>query len=776
MIRRLYITLRGAVQGVGFRPFVHALARECSLFGYVTNTPQGVIIEVEGEMSVLSTFRLRLEAERPAHSYFHSVETAVLDPLGFNSFEIRESEKSGLPSAVILPDIATCPECLQEILDASNSRYLYPFTNCTHCGPRFSIITALPYDRDNTTMRAFTMCPECTSEYRDPANRRFHAQPNACPSCGPHITLTDKKGRMLADRQEAIQKLVDYLKNGSVVAVKGLGGFHLMVDATDNDAVMALRERKRREQKPLAVMFPSLEELRKTCVVSELEAQLLRSPQSPIVLVDKRDDPAVELSGLLAPHNPRLGAMLPYTPLHYILLREAGIPLVATSGNLTDEPICTDEQEALVRLDGIADVFLVHNRPIARHIDDSVVRVVLDGPQVLRRARGYAPLPVARRNDLPQVLAVGAHQKNAIALCRGDDVFVSQHIGDLETPEALSAFERAADDLASLYDITPEVVAADAHPDYLSTQYAVKSELPVILVQHHKAHVLSCIADNELEVPVLGVSWDGTGLGDDGIIWGGEFFWAEGEVCSRVATFRTFRLPGNAQAVKEPRRVALGVLYELFGDDVFERGDLRAVSSFSDNELRLLRTMLARGVNSPVTSSAGRLFDAVASLSNLVQRIGFEGQAAMMLEGSIGKSALNGSYEFWLKDTAENAAGRRRFITVDWAPIILGVLKDVAENRPVHELAAKFHNTLADVVVELALLYEAGHVCLTGGCFQNKFLTLQCVNKLRRHGVHAYWHQRVPPNDGGIALGQIVAAQRALSAGHQTRQRHAVEV
>ncbi len=774
MIRRLHITLHGAVQGVGFRPFVFSLARECALKGYVTNTPQGVVIEVEGEMSVLNTFRLRLEGERPAHSYIHSLETAYLNPSGFRSFEIRESNKDGQPTAVILPDIATCPACLQEIFDPLNRRYLYPFTNCTHCGPRFSIVTALPYDREHTTMRTFTMCTACRQEYGDPHDRRFHAQPNACPACGPHIGLWDENGRPSADRDNAIHKVIEYIRAGRIVAVKGLGGFHLMADATSEAAVMTLRERKKREQKPLAVMFPSIEEIRQMCEVNELEAQLLRSPQAPILLVDKLD--TIELAPSLAPHNPRLGVMLPYTPLHHILLREAGIPLVATSGNLTDEPICTDEHEALSRLKGVADAFLVHNRPIARHVDDSVVRVMLDREQVLRRARGYAPLPVRVQKELPSALAVGAHQKNAVAVSRGKEVFLSQHIGDLETAEAFTAFEKAASDLASLYEIEPESVVADLHPDYLSTQYALKSQKPVIHVQHHAAHVLSCMADNELEGSALGVSWDGTGLGDDGTIWGGEFFRVDDQHCLRVATLRPFRLPGSSQAVKEPRRVALGVLYELFGDDVFERGDLRAVSSFPETELRLLRTMLAKGVNSPLTSSAGRLFDAVASLVNLAQRIGFEGQAAMMLEGCIGKNPDIAAYEFWLKEDAGKGKNTGRLVTVDWAPIIFGVLEDVAANVPVADVAAKFHNTLAEVIVEIALLHDAGQVCLTGGCFQNKYLTERCVHRLREQGLKAYWHQRVPPNDGGIALGQILAAQRAAPAGHHSLSRDTVAV
>ena len=778
---RLKIVIHGAVQGVGFRPFVYRLATELRLTGWVLNSAQGVFIEVEGAKERLEEFLRRLPRERPPRAFIQSLESSWLDPVGYRVFEIRHSDESGQKSAFILPDIATCPNCLREIFDPNDRRYRYPFTNCTNCGPRFSIIEALPYDRPNTTMKHFAMCPDCQAEYENPKDRRFHAQPNACPKCGPHLELWDRQGTVIATHDEALRQAAEAIRSGHIVAVKGLGGFHLVCDARNDQAVQELRRRKHREEKPFALMYPSLEVIKAHCEVSDLEERLLTSPEAPIVLLRRQASPGPytvppqaareqsrrSLAPSVAPRNPYLGVMLPYTPLHHLLMAELGFPIVATSGNLSDEPICTDEHEALEKLNKIADFFLVHNRPIARHVDDSIVRIVGGRELVLRRARGYAPLPIdlssspspkgggeppspRRRGaggEVKTVLSVGAHLKNTIALLVGSNVFISQHIGDLETPEAFRAFQRVIADFERLYEAHPSVIAHDLHPDYLSTKYAQQRDLLKVGVQHHWAHVLACMAENELDGSVLGVSWDGTGYGLDGTIWGGEFLLATRENFRRVAHLRTFRLPGGEQAIKEPRRSALGALYELYGDGLFTMKELAPVRAFSERELEILRTMLQKSLNSPVTSSAGRLFDAVASIVGLRQISRFEGQAAMELEFALHGIKTDERYEFSLSEE-----------TLDWGPMLRTLISDVRESVSVGKIAAKFHNTLVEMIVAVARRVGEERVALTGGCFQNKYLTERAIARLREEGFRVYWHQRIPPNDGGIALGQIVAA------------------
>ncbi|MBV8102854.1 MAG: carbamoyltransferase HypF, partial [Verrucomicrobia bacterium] len=599
---RAKITVHGAVQGVGFRPFVFRLATQLRLNGWVLNCSQGVFIEVEGALDLLQEFLARLEKDRPPLAIIQSLESSFLDIAGYQSFEIRFSDDTGPKTALILPDIAICADCLGELLDPSNRRYRYPFTNCTNCGPRFSIIEELPYDRPNTSMRRFKQCPECDAEYHDPLNRRFHAQPNACSTCGPHIELWDTSGKVLAYEDAALLNAAELIRQGKVVALKGIGGFQLICTAQEEVVVTRLRQRKRREGKPFALMYPALDQVSRDCVVSSLEERLLGSPASPIVLLMRQGGEST-IAPSVAPGNRTLGVMLPYSPLHHLLMRELGVPVIATSGNLANEPICIDEVEALDRLKDIADFFLIHDRPIVRHVDDSIARVVCNREMVLRRARGYAPLPVRMKEPLPCVLAVGAHLKNTVALNVGRDVFISQHIGDLETTMALAAFHRTIADLPRLYEAQPELVACDLHPDYISTKYAASADLTVQRVQHHWAHVLACMAENELEPPVLGVSWDGTGYGTDGTIWGGEFLVPVQDSFQRVAHFRQFRLPGGEMAVKEPRRTAVAVLYEIWGQNGLEDRDLAPVAEFSKNELGLIRQMLAKGINAPVTSS-----------------------------------------------------------------------------------------------------------------------------------------------------------------------------
>jgi hydrogenase maturation protein HypF len=765
---RLKIVVRGAVQGVGFRPFVYRLAAELKLKGSVSNSAQGVFIEVEGAHDCLQRFRSRLEKERPPRAVIQSLESSFLDAVGYGRFEIRETETGGAKTALILPDIATCQDCLKEIFDTKNRRFRYPFTNCTNCGPRFSIIEALPYDRANTSMKKFAMCTECDSEYHEPLDRRFHAQPNACPRCGPQLQLWDENGAILSERHDALLLSADAIRAGKIVALKGIGGFQLIVDARNERTVSRLRERKHREEKPFALMCSSLKTVCEICQVSELEERLLVSPESPIVLLSAirdyrpsgppigRTRPATssdksEIAHSVAPRNPNLGVMLPSTPLHHLLMHELDFPVVATSGNLSDEPICIDEQEALERLRGIADIFLVHNRRIVRHVDDSITRIMCGRELVLRRARGFAPLPIAvksgRPNPLSTILSVGAHLKNTVALKIENNVFVSQHIGDLETEQAFGAFQRAAADLARLYDAKIDFVACDMHPEYLSTKYASELPAPKTEVQHHWAHVAACMAENEMHAPALGVAWDGTGYGLDGTIWGGEFLLASNDGSfERVAHLRQFRLPGGDQAVKEPRRSALGVLHEILGEKLWEQRDL--LSTFADSELSILRTVFKKKINAPLTSSAGRLFDAVAALIGLRQRTHFEGQAAMELE-FCADIDFREAYPFDLHGGAP--------IVIDWEPAIRAVLLDTNSGLSRGAISARFHNMLVETIVAIARKAGESNVVLTGGCFQNRLLMERAEERLREENFRPYWHQRIPPNDGGIALGQAVA-------------------
>jgi hydrogenase maturation protein HypF len=762
---RLKVIVRGAVQGVGFRPFVYRLASELKLKGWVSNSPQGVFVEVEGPRAKLDEFSIRLRKEKPPRAVVQSVESSFLDTTGYSGFEIKESESSGDKSALILPDVATCADCLNDVFNSTNRRFRYPFTNCTNCGPRFSIIEALPYDRANTSMKKFRMCPECDREYHDPLDRRFHAQPNGCPKCGPQLQLWDENGDAISERDNALQKATDAIRAGRIVALKGIGGFQLIVDARNEDAVIRLRQRKRREEKPFALMYPSLDAIRADCEVSGLEESLLLSPESPIVLLvgrdrrarrDLRDGPAVRpyhLAESIAPGNPNLGVMLPYSPLHHLLMRELSFPIVATSGNLSDEPICIDEHEALQRLKGIADAFLIHNRPIVRHVDDSIVRVICNREMVLRRARGYAPLPIAvksriRNRESRTVLAVGAHLKNNVALKIGNNIFVSQHIGDLETKQAYSAFQHSAQDLPRLYDARIDIVACDMHPDYLSTKFAARLGLPNKPIQHHLAHVVACMAENEVEPPVLGVAWDGTGYGLDGTIWGGEFLLVKRNGSfERVAHFRQFRLPGGNRAIKEPRRSALGLLYEIFGEGAWDFPQL--VADLSEEEKSLLRQMLKKQINAPLSSSVGRLFDAVAALLGLRQISSFEGQAAMELEFTR-QGDVADAYSFVVTPAAPTV--------VDWEPAIRELLDDVAGGKDNGLVSAKFHNGLVEATVSVAKKIGMKKIVLGGGCFQNRYLTEYMVGRLREEKFQPYWPQRLPPNDGGIAFGQAAAA------------------
>lgn len=781
---RLRLRLQGVVQGVGFRPHVYRLATQIGVSGWVGNDSSGLVIEVEGTESALKEFRRRLEGERPPGSSVQSLEAVWLEPTGREGFQIQASEAGGTRTALVRPDVATCGACVREIFDPGNRRYGYAFTNCTHCGPRYSIMDSLPYDRGNTSMKGFVMCAACRAEYEDPSDRRFHAQPNACPECGPQLELWSAAGEVLVRGAGALAAAVEALRCGRILAVKGLGGFHLMTDARADRAVETLRSRKQREEKPLAVMVQRLSDARGLCEVSDLEQQLLLAPEAPIVLLRRRanGEGQAALAAGVAPGNPFLGVMLPSTPLHHLLLGALRFPVVATSGNLSDEPICIDENEARQRLSGIVDGFLVHDRPILRHVDDSVVRVVAGREMIVRRARGYSPLPVmigdSERSFESQepgtgpcfpvgkgILAVGGQQKNSVALGTGRSIVLSQHIGDMDTPAALSVFRRVIEDLQGLFEIRPDVVVCDLHPDYVSTREARDRPGRHLGVQHHFAHILACMAENELQGPVLGISWDGTGYGLDGMIWGGEFLVAERSGYERFATLRPFPLPGGERAIREPRRSAMGLLYEHSSDSAFELAGVPTLASFGEAELSAVHSALERKFNAPLTTSAGRLFDAVASLLGVRQRVSFEGQAAMALEWLVGPLD-EAPYEILLKPAASAVGGqpaapsmamRDAVWHADWAPMIDEILSDLRVGAPTARMAARFHGALIELMGRVAAKAGLERVALSGGCFQNVVLLEGAIERLRMAGHRVYWHQRVPTNDGGLALGQAVA-------------------
>lgn len=744
MTRLNKIYIKGAVQGVGFRPFIFKLANSLGVKGYVLNTPQGVIIEAEGEPELLEVFTERIKKEKPHVSLIQNIVIEKLNPVNYTDFKIKQSDTGGSPNAIVLPDIATCSECRDEIFDPKNRRYLYPFTNCTNCGPRYSIIESLPYDRARTTMKNFVMCPECKAEYENPNDRRFHAQPNACPACGPNVELWNSSGEKLSQKNDAILETVNAVREGKILAVKGLGGFHLVVDAMNSDAIRRLRKRKNREEKPFALMYPDLMSVKRDCILSHEEEDLLLSAQSPIVLLKKKEE--CKISSCVAPLNPNLGIMLPYTPLHFILMHYLNTPVVATSGNLAEEPICIDEEEALIRLKGIADLLLVHNRPIYRHIDDSIARIILNRKVLLRRARGYAPMPViTNKGSVRHILSVGGHLKNTISVSKGNEVFISQHIGDLETEESYSSFINTIEKFKNIYKIVPEDVACDMHPDYISTKYVKEKYSNVTYVQHHESHILSVIAENEINEPVLGVAWDGAGFGTDKTIWGGEFFLTGKDGFKRIAHLKKFGLPGGESSFRQIYKSALGILYEIFRNDSVKYLSVEV----SEKERKILHRMLMNNLNTPLCSSVGRLFDAVASIINVRQKVNFEGQAAMELEFLLDGIDSDDSYEMEINRDEND------ILIIDWSQMIKQIIEDNENGISKNLISLKFHNALVNSIVETAKLIKEKIVILSGGCFQNKYLLEKSIMKLVESGFSVYWNKEVPANDGGISLGQI---------------------
>jgi hydrogenase maturation protein HypF len=764
--RRKHIQVRGIVQGVGFRPFVYKLANGLGLTGYVFNSSSGVTIEVEGGGSELEDFLRTLKEDPPALAEITQITVSEVEAQGGTGFSILHSREEAGEFALISPDAGTCDACWRDFGDPSNRRYGYPFTNCTHCGPRYTIIRDIPYDRATTTMASFVMCADCKAEYEDPGDRRFHAQPNACAVCGPSLALVEPGSQASfagADSLGIIRQARALLREGKIVAVKGLGGFLLACDATNQAAVAELRRRKRRPHKPFALMVRDLEALKGLCELSAEEKTSLLHPRRPIVVLPRR--PGTRLAASIAPGDNTLGVMLPYTPLHYLLFSDSPemesewAALVMTSGNLSEEPIVVSNQEAMGHLSGVADWFLLHNRDIATRVDDSVVRTFEGRERVLRRSRGFVPQAIDLGIEMDEVLAFGGELKNTFCLTKGRYAVLSQHIGDLENYETMQFFEETLANLKHVFKVVPSAVVYDLHPSYMSTRMAMASTIErKIGVQHHHAHIASCMAENHLRGRVLGVALDGTGFGTDGRIWGGEFLVADFAGFTRRAHLRNILLPGGDAAVRQPWRMALSYLRDAFGQQI--PSDFKCFQGIAERQVALVDSMLARRIQTVETSSCGRLFDAVAALLGLAPEMTFEGQAAIALEAAA-ERGIDDRYDF------EMEAGEPAIL--DFRPVIVAIVNDLARGRRAGEISACFHNTLSAAIGELCGRIGASdavdRICLSGGSFQNLYLLGRTVVELRRRGFGVFLHAQVPANDGGLSLGQAVIANQRLHEG-----------
>ena len=762
--RRRRIQVRGIVQGVGFRPFVYKLANSLGLSGYVFNSSSGVTIEVEGEE--LDQFLKRLENEAPTLAEIAQISVSEMTVRGDAGFSILHSREEAGEFALVPADAGTCEACWRDFGDPSNRRYGYPFTNCTHCGPRYTILRNIPYDRATTTMSSFVMCADCQAEYDNPEDRRFHAQPNACPVCGPSLALVERDSQPLFDRKNSlvvIRRTRALLGEGKIVAVKGLGGFLLACDATNESAVAELRRRKRRPHKPFALMARDLEAVQAMCEVSAADKASLLHPRRPIVVMPQRD--GMELARGIAPGDRTLGVMLPYTPLHYLLFSDSPdlasewTALVMTSGNLSEEPIVIDNEEALRHLRGVADWFLLHNRDIATRVDDSVVRTFEGAERVLRRSRGYVPQAIDLGAEMEEVLAFGGELKNTFCLTKGRYAVLSQHIGDLENYETMQFFEETLANLKHIFKVRPAAAAHDLHPNYMSTRMAMAAGIErKIGVQHHHAHIASCMAENHVRGRVLGVALDGTGFGTDGKIWGGEFLAADFADFTRRAHLRNVLLPGGDAAVRQPWRMALSYLRDTFGQKI--PGDLACFRTVAEKQFALVDKMLARRFQTVETSSCGRLFDAVAALLGLAPEVTFEGQAAIALE-AMAEGGIEDRYSFEIEDDEP--------AIIDFRPTIAAIIRDLSHGRRTSEVSACFHNTLSAAIGEVCGKIGASdglnRVCLSGGSFQNLYLLGRTVVELRRRGFTVFLHSQVPANDGGLSLGQAVIANQRLREG-----------
>jgi hydrogenase maturation protein HypF len=758
-LARKKLGVTGLVQGVGFRPFVYRLARSHNLAGWVRNTSRGVEIEVEGPPAALDIFIRQLSAEAPALSRVEQVMSQDATPLAEESFAIRASENLPGTEAVIPPDVGLCPDCSQEIRDPKDRRFGYPFTNCTNCGPRFTLIRQVPYDRPQTTMAVFEMCPACCHEYEDPGDRRFHAEPTACPACGPHAWLEYQGGRY---EKDVLPRAAGLLRDGKILAVKGLGGFHLGCDARNNAAVQALRERKGRQDKPFAIMVRDLEEASRIAEIGDVERSLLLSPECPIVLCRRR--PAGGISPLAAPGNKYLGLLLPYTPLHLLLMDQAPAALVMTSGNLSEEPLVFTNDEAREKLARLADAFLMHNRDIHVPCDDSVVRSLADGTVIpLRRARGYVPQAIALPLESPEILGLGAEQKNTFCLGWGHTALMSQHIGDLDTLETFEYYQLAIRHFEALSRKRPKILAHDLHPHYLSSRYAREQEgVQLVGVQHHHAHIAACLAENGRTDRCIGLALDGTGYGPDGTVWGGEVLVADLEGFTRMGHLSPVRLPGGEAAIRSPARMAAAYLFAAYGDNFREMAEKLGLN-FPDLEWRVLLKQLSTGWHSPVTTSAGRLFDAVAAATGICRQRTYEGQPALEVEMAADPEE-QGFYPAEVKQEGET-------LVLDTLALFRGVVSDSLADEDKAAIAGRFHQSLAkgltDVCLSLRERTGLNLVALSGGVFQNALLLRQLKTRLDKQGFEVLTHRLVPPNDGGLSLGQV-----AIAAARLARQLH----
>jgi hydrogenase maturation protein HypF len=764
-VNRKHIQVRGVVQGVGFRPFVYKLAKSLGLTGYVFNSSSGVTIEIEGGQSELENFLLTLKEDPPQLAEITQITISEIEIQGGVGFSILESREQRGEFALVPPDAGTCDACWADFGDAFNRRYGYPFTNCTHCGPRYTILRNLPYDRASTTMSTFTMCAACQAEYDDPEDRRFHAQPNACAACGPSLLLQDATGIEFGNRDSlsVIRQARALLHEGRILAVKGLGGFLLACDATNEAAVTELRRRKRRPHKPFALMVRDLAAARKLCAVATEDEGSLLSPRRPIVILPRQ--PQAELAMGIAPGDRTLGVMLPYTPLHFLLFSdspeiESEFPaLVMTSGNLSEEPIVVSNQEAMRQLDGVADWFLLHNRDIATRVDDSVVRTFEVQERVIRRSRGFVPQAIALQTEMEEVLAFGGELKNTFCLTKGSYAILSQHIGDLENYETMQFFEETLANLKHIFNVAPGTAAYDLHPGYMSTRMAMASGIQrKIGVQHHHAHIASCMAENHLQGKVLGVVLDGTGYGTDGKIWGGEFLAADFSGFARRAHFRNVLLPGGDAAVRQPWRMARSYLLDTFGGQI--PSGLNCFRDIDERLVTLVDAMLSRRIQTVETSSCGRLFDAVAALLGIASEATFEGQAAIALEAAA-ERGIEERYGFEI--------GEGEPMVLDFRPAIAAMVENLSRSRSAGEISACFHNTLSaaigEVCARIGKTDGLDRVCLSGGSFQNLYLLGRTVVELRHRGFGVFLHSQVPANDGGLSLGQAMIANQRLREG-----------
>lgn len=754
---RQRLRIDGIVQGVGFRPFVYRLASELALAGFVLNDSRGVLVEIEGTPDLVDAFGHRLRAECPPLARIVGIEAISLPADGSSGFVIAHSDDGQPPQTLISPDVAVCEDCLRELFDPADRRYRYPFINCTNCGPRFTIVEGVPYDRPLTSMKRFPLCAECGREYHDPADRRFHAQPNACPVCGPGLTLCDRHGTKLDG--DPMAETISLLRGGKIVAIRGVGGFHLVCDPHNDAAVRELRRRKGRAEKPFALMAPDIESITEHCEMSTEEAAALQDYRRPILLLRRK--PASRLSDQVAPGNPWLGFMLPYAPLQHLILRHQFDALIMTSANFSEEPIVIGNGEAMERLAELADYFLLHDREILQRCDDSIARVQDHAVRLLRRARGYVPEPVFLSAALHRpTLACGAELKNCLALGRDRTVFLSQHVGDLDNPSALGFFEHATEHLKRIMGITPELIACDLHPEYLSTKWARQQSLPVVAVQHHHAHLVSVMAENQVTEPTIGIILDGTGFGTDGTIWGGELLFGDARQFQRLAWLEPIPMPGGTAAIQQPWRMAFAYLHHVYGP-AFADLPIPVVQRVPAPERMTVRRMLEQRINSPLTSSCGRLFDGVAALLGVRSTVSFEAQAAMELE-FLATSATGVGPSLDLAATTESGPQ-------SVAPLIRALTERLLRGDRPEQLARAFHHELVDLFVRAALSARkttgCNRIALSGGVYQNVLFFDRMLLRLRRESFEVLTHVQVPTNDGGLALGQLVIADLAAQQG-----------